>query len=346
MKHYTFSLLAIVFSMGSSFASHGILGGTIYAQQTGAKTFDISILLFTRFYSVDSIGVNLGDGSSRFAVRINGNDNNGNSIPDGEFFQDSTFLKSIYRLEHTYADTVVHIVSFTGVTRVDGIANIDLGSSMNLPFYIEDSIWNRDALLASYNYANDCPLFAYIDSSYNCEKGYYSTSADSLTFEQITPLQSAGSIVPGYQLPHQTVLNANNNWVFDTRTAEIIWNAPQQAGIYCYAYRTIQFHHGEKVSSAVFDMLIYVINGTTTGIEQPEPENLLQVFPNPNRGAFEIKTNGAAVEIVNSLGEVVFKSVTNSYDKTIIAQLNVSGVYFISILSSQGSRITKKVVVY
>jgi hypothetical protein len=75
-----------------------------------------------------------------------------------------------------------------------------------------------------------------------------------------------------------------------------------------------------------------------TSVQNNDPENRIQLFPNPSNGKFILKGGsvGEEIEIYNLLGEKIFVSELNA-DQTII-DLNEqpNGIYFYSIKNSSG----------
>ncbi len=93
---------------------------------------------------------------------------------------------------------------------------------------------------------------------------------------------------------------------------------------------------------------------TTTEIGQAANDYLFNVYPNPNNGTFNILFNTAVkaeyvLELKNELGQVVYHETLTDFSGQYSKQMNLSrygkGIYLIS-LSSTGSRIDKKVVLY
>src|SRR5258706_1043792 len=90
----------------------------------------------------------------------------------------------------------------------------------------------------------------------------------------------------------------------------------------------------------------HIIPPIVTGVNEPSDKVIISVFPNPTPGVFFI-VNAAKqshIEISNVLGEKVFSSTILQT----ITQLNISthpaGIYFLKIVSRDGSTVVKKII--
>ncbi|WP_053976716.1 T9SS type A sorting domain-containing protein [Mangrovimonas xylaniphaga] len=80
-------------------------------------------------------------------------------------------------------------------------------------------------------------------------------------------------------------------------------------------------------------------SSVTLGVEdQLLAEHSITIYPNPAKGAFTIdcgtiaNVNGWSVEVVNMLGQIVYKNVMDSQQLTVTAtQLNTQGMYFVKV---------------
>ena len=107
------------------------------------------------------------------------------------------------------------------------------------------------------------------------------------------------------------------------------------------------------------DGRIWYVNSTTNIVGRIEPDvvtkvdnfitnsNLLNIFPNPNKGQFQLQLNGlnsvANLSITNINGQQVYEMTIDSDNEEInVSQLN-AGMYFIKV-SNEKYNITKKIV--
>ncbi len=83
-----------------------------------------------------------------------------------------------------------------------------------------------------------------------------------------------------------------------------------------------------------------------TGINELSADNLFSVFPNPGNGIFLIKSEikNSSIEIVNVLGEKVYATKINSAQSEIDLSKQPQGIYFIKLISEQGTA-TKKLII-
>jgi PKD repeat protein len=92
--------------------------------------------------------------------------------------------------------------------------------------------------------------------------------------------------------------------------------------------------------------IIYVI---CTGIKESLGIESIQVFPNPNNGTFEVRFSSALpmnlnVDIVNTVGQTVFKSSADTGTSSLHVDGLLSGIYYINIRSEKGAYVQKVLV--
>lgn len=106
----------------------------------------------------------------------------------------------------------------------------------------------------------------------------------------------------------------------------------------------------EGCSSAV-SLPVYFI---FTGIEEPENPFSLSIYPNPNDGNFNITFTASeksmyTLDLINSLGQLIYKEVLNDYTGTYTKKLNIpeygKGVYTISLTNSKNETVKKIIVI-
>ena len=94
-------------------------------------------------------------------------------------------------------------------------------------------------------------------------------------------------------------------------------------------------------------------NGESTGINENTNSNGLQIYPNPNKGTFEIKlqsefSEDQFIEIVNTVGQLVYE---NHLNKANLTSLKVDlsncskGMYFVKVQNAN-NHMVKKIVIF
>ena len=90
------------------------------------------------------------------------------------------------------------------------------------------------------------------------------------------------------------------------------------------------------------------------GIDEAVNPYLLNIFPNPNDGNFNVSFTTAekgtyTIELINALGQLIFKDVVTDFTGTYAKKLSVvdygKGVYTISLINSK-NEVVKKIIVY
>lgn len=204
----------------------------------------------------DTLDVSFGDGNMGKAPRINGA---GNGVPVG-----NNIKYNIYRVTHSYAAPFNYVVSMQDPNRIDEIINIQLGNSVDIAFYIEDTIFFRDPQFFGLNSSPillQPPIdYANVGYPFIHNPNAYDPDGDSLHFQLIPPKQNPFNDVPLYQYPNQVQPGPNNNLSLNPITGELIWDSPQRAGIYNIAILITEFRNGIKMGTMVRDMQIIVDN--------------------------------------------------------------------------------------
>ena len=91
----------------------------------------------------------------------------------------------------------------------------------------------------------------------------------------------------------------------------------------------------------------YTLSGLTTGVNEATApsENMISLYPNPNRGVFtlNIPAGPAQIRIINSLGQIIQQANVDNKENIII-KINDKGVYFLQVTTA-GESLVKKIVV-
>ncbi len=202
----------------------------------------------------DTLDVSFGDGATGKAPRINGG---GNGVPIG-----NNIKHNIYEISHSYSAPFNYVFSMQDPNRIDEIINIQLGNSVDIPFFIEDTIFFRDPQFFGFNSSPillQPPIdFANVGYTFIHNPNAFDPDGDSLHFQLIPPKQNPFNDVPFYQYPNEIQPGPNNNLSLNPQTGELIWNSPQRAGIYNIAILISEYRNGVKMGSMVRDMQIIV----------------------------------------------------------------------------------------
>ncbi len=204
----------------------------------------------------DTLEVDFGDGSDLGkAPRINGNGGGGVDIGNN-------IRHNIYEISHSYPAPFNYVVSMKDPNRIDGIVNIQFGQSVDIPFFLQDTIFFRDPQFFGLN---SSPILLQPPIDYG-NVGYpfihnpnaFDVDGDSLYFELISPKADINNDVPIYQYPDEVSPGPDNNISLNSNTGEFIWDAPQQAGIYNIAFLIREFRNGVQIGNMIRDMQVLV----------------------------------------------------------------------------------------
>jgi hypothetical protein len=95
---------------------------------------------------------------------------------------------------------------------------------------------------------------------------------------------------------------------------------------------------------------LLVLTNSTVGLEEPLiPNNLFSIVPNPNKGIFSVELNSlpqnlVLVQVLSSLGQVVFEGYQNRDQINLDLSNQSPGVYFLSIGEGKNRKIEKLIV--
>lgn len=258
-----FLIATLFFSFKLSFASHFRAGEILY-EYLSPQTYRVMINTYTEDnlanQDQDSVYLNWGDGSFESVGRTNG-PLNSNGVPSGELISTS-IKKNVYiSALHTYSSSLpYYTISITEFNRVDGVINMT--NSVDVPFYLEDTINN--SLINLYG-INSSPVFLNepIDYGNRLDTFYHSPNAydadgDSLFYELTPSMQASGSQVPQYQFPDQILAGINNNLSINEYSGLITWATPQTTGDYNISFRVKEYRNSQLIGSVTRDMQILV----------------------------------------------------------------------------------------
>lgn len=276
MKVKTLLLTAFILSSIDSFSTH-YRGADITFKTIGNYQIEATVTTYSKFDATsgmadrDTIVVWWGDGTSSVIARSNGVDLNMNGYPDGVIISTSPSIKkNEYTGLHTYSGMPPNgffIISFFDVNRIDGIINIDAGQSVNVPLYVEDTIFAANFINGTLN---SSPVFIVPPIDYACTSDtftfnpvVYDADGDSITVEFITPLQDEGQHVPVYSSPDlfcQMQGQMNSFIHINLQTGQIRWAPPCTLGTFNIALLVHEYRCGVLLSTVMRDMQIIALN--------------------------------------------------------------------------------------
>lgn len=269
-KYFAFTVV-MLFATWQASATHYRAGEILY-RLIGNFKYEATVVTYTKTSSAAADRDYLeyffwGDGTQDTLYRVNGPDADGNGIPDGEPLPND-IKKNIYKGTHTYPGVPpsrFYVIKMFDPNRIDGINNIDGGNSVNIPFYVEDTI-RFPTTLENIGF-NSSPIllnppidYASVNDTFVHNPNAYDPDGDSLDFTLIVPLQNEGVVVPNYLYLNQYIPGPNNTVTIDRHTGELVWAVPPAVGIYNIAIFVREYRRGILMGTLIRDMQIIVLS--------------------------------------------------------------------------------------
>lgn len=265
MKRFLpFLLLAVIYS--NMFATHNRAGEIRY-RVVSYLTFQVTIITYTKASSTeadrDTLKLDWGDGTVEKVLRSNGPPGT-NGVPQGIVLPGYDIKYNEYASgNHTYPGALpFYIISMGDPNRIANIININGGASVNIPFYIEDTLRIFNPAFVGLN---NSPILLYPPIDFACvgdtflhNPTAFDPDGDSLSYRLITPLAHSGVDVPNYQYPDLIGQGINNRFTINSITGEIIWATPQRVGTYNVAILVTEYRNGIMIGTVLRDMQIIV----------------------------------------------------------------------------------------
>lgn len=229
------------------------------------------------FADRDVVTISWGDGTSDSVGRVNGPMDPMTGYAHYGVLVAADIKQNIYIGTHTYsgvppAPNNFFIVSFLDDNRMAGINNISDGNSVDVPFYVEDTIyfWDLNSVgLSSSPILLHMPIdYADVnDTFYHNPLAITQTLGDSLAFALKVPLDAPGSNVPLYQYPDQycNALGGNpmggeaTESIDETLPGQYTWAVPCVTGFFNIAILVHSYRDGLDMGSMERDMQIIVL---------------------------------------------------------------------------------------
>lgn len=236
--------------------------GEIRVEQIGddcnSLTIRATVAIYTKTSSSqadrDTIEICWGDGTGdafcQNIPRVNGT---------GEVLQND-IKKNLYVGIHTYAGRGRYTISVMDPNRIAGIANINNGQSVMVPFYIQTVYTFLDPQFQGCNSTPELlqpPVdIGCVGKEFRHNPTAFDPDGDSLAYKLVVPLQSATEPVPNYRFPQQVVPGGFLD--LNEVTGSLIWNAPQRAGDYNIAILIVEYREGFPIDSTIRDLQVEI----------------------------------------------------------------------------------------
>ena len=246
------SLFLLLTSL-SGFATHNRAGEITYKHVSGF-TYEFTITTYTKVSGVSAdadrirLGIAWGDGTFDSLNRIS------------EIFLDADIKQNKYVGIHTYSGPFTYVVGVQDPNRIDNIININ--NSVNTYFYLEDTVKILDPNIVGYNSSpqllNPPIEYGNVGQVFTHNPNAFDPNCDSLSYSISSPLQASGIPVSGYSPPNLIAPGPNNQISINQRTGELVWNAPQLAGIYNIVILIKEYRNGILIGTVIRDLQIIV----------------------------------------------------------------------------------------
>lgn len=225
------------------FATHNRAGEITYVM-TDKYTIELTITTYTYTLSLadrDELDVSWGDSTTSTASRIQYV-----LLPDN-------YKKNTYKATHTYPGADVYEIVVEDPNRNFGVINIP--NSVNVVFALKTIIQiNPDIGLNSTPTLLNPPIDkAALYQEFIHDPAAFDPDNDSLSFKLTACLQELGQPIPDYTIPAHDIA-----FYVDEQTGQLVWNSPQQVGIYNVAILVEEWREGVKIGNMIRDMQINV----------------------------------------------------------------------------------------
>ncbi len=252
-------------------ASHGLAGQITY-KKIGTNTYEILVTTYTDpiAQGVDRCSVSLeiwdAQGNTLIDIiqdipRVNGPSGTCPAPSKMGIFIRPRIKKNYYRTVYTFSGPGVFQLRYYDFARVFDIINMT--NSDGTAFYVQ-TILNNIPVLGDNNspvLLNDPIDDACTGKLWSHNPGGYDPDGDSLVYslvpcQQYDPPNGVTSPVPviNYQYPSAF----GGSFTIDSQTGLIVWDTPQQVGIYAIAIKIEEYRDGRKIGEVIRDMVIFV----------------------------------------------------------------------------------------
>lgn len=255
MKNH-FVLSCLIFACFQLGATHFKASSVeIRFQQTGPLTVSAEVVMhvleeFSDDFR-DDLQLSWGDGAVTSVTIVNGDDNDGDGVPDGETVEPGV-VKLVFPGEHVYANMGRYTISVQDPNRAAGILNINFPNSVNVPFYTQSEI----RLVEDFE-RNHSPVplegggdYTIIGQNMLHLPNAFDIDDDSLVYDLITPFQGEGSPVPNY-------FGIGTLASIDSDKGIMLFNSELSTGTYVFAIRITSYRNGSVQDRVIREVTIF-----------------------------------------------------------------------------------------
>ena len=288
MKYLVKPFLLFVFCFCCQFvmATHYRAGEILY-ELIGNLKYQVQVITYTKvsypsnLADRDSVVVDWGDGTTSLLPRVNGTQDNTcqGASPCGVVVL-TDVKKNIYQGIHQYAGAPppgangtpgFFVIKFFDENRLGGIANIDNGNSINVTFYVEDTLFfdgnfENIGAFSSPVLENPAVQYAFQCDTFRTNPEAVDPDGDSLDYHLVPCKKDQNNNVPFYIFPdaycNQPVLQTcvlHNTCTIDVHTGNFVWSQPCAQGFYNVGILIHKYRHGVCLGSILRDFQIIVL---------------------------------------------------------------------------------------
>ena len=287
MKYFVKPFLFFLFCFCCQFAmaTHYRAGEILY-ELIGNLNYKVQVITYTKtsypsnLADRDSVTVDWGDGTTSLIPRVNGTQDGScqGASPCGVTVL-TDVKKNVYQGIHQYAGAPppdshgnpgFFVLKFFDENRLGGIANIDNGNSINVTFYVEDTLYypgNYENIggFSSPVLENPAVQYAFACDTFRTNPEAVDPDGDSLDYHLIPCKENQNSNVPIYIFPDnycnqfvQTCVN-HNTCTIDVHTGNFVWAEPCAQGYYNVGILIHKYRHGICLGTMLRDFQIIVL---------------------------------------------------------------------------------------
>jgi gliding motility-associated-like protein len=277
--------LCLSFLTNKSFATH-MRGGEISIRRisTTSLTYEFTCTIYCDNTSAGirawtdqkEVYFCFGDGLNIIikAPRLNGN-GQGEDLGNG-------VAKGIYKAVYTYAGPSDYRITVAIPNRNANVKNIP-GDSQQVPFFVEtilkvNSGLGQNSTPILLNPAVD--LTAVVGQKFIHNPNAIDIEGDSLAYKLIVcrkgeqeDCRQRGLAIVGFVQPN-AVASISSNFDIDHRTGDLVWDVPQEIGLYNCAFQVEEWRNGVLISITVRDMQIEVKDADNAAPKIKVPDDI------------------------------------------------------------------------
>ncbi|MGY6561980.1 MAG: T9SS type B sorting domain-containing protein [Luteibaculaceae bacterium] len=279
-------LLALLVHL-SAFATHNRAGEITFRHLSGLN-YEILVVTYTRDSAPadrPALPINFGDGSPQAIMQR-----------ESRVVLPNDVARNIYRITHTFNGPGTYTITMEDPNRNENVLNIP--GSVNVVFFLESTLTisaatgqNNSVILSVPPIDDGC-----LNQPYVHNPGAIDLDGDSLSFSLTESLADGGMIAPGFVFPDQVFPAANNNISIDPVTGTMVWDSPNQTGLYNVGILVKEWRNGLVVGEVLRDMQILIRGCANTPPQiAPVPDFCVQAGNNLN---FNVTATDAGNTIV------------------------------------------------